>query len=147
MTTTRGMIVTLLYRPENEPAVSGAIAFEDVAAGEYYYDAVSWAGANSIVNGYDEDTFGPNNAITREQMATILYRYCQYKGYDVTATGDLSQFTDSNETADWAKTALVWAVEHGLMEGNGDGTINPAGTATRAEVAQMLMNFCEEFVK
>ncbi len=142
---TRGMITQVLYNLEgNPPAGSGS--FTDVADGQWYADAVNWAAANDIVGGYGNGKFGPENNITREQMAQILYNYAIFKGYDVSAQGDLSAFSDGAKTSDWALTAMQWAVGTGLLQGY-NGTLNPTGTATRAEVAQIFMNFCENIVK
>ena len=145
-TTTRGMIVTILYRLEGEPDTT-ASSFTDVAFGMYYADAVAWAQANSIVTGITETIFAPDQAITREQMAAILYRYAQYKGYDVTASNDLSSYTDASRISAYATTAMQWANAEGLITGNTSTTINPTGNATRAEVATILMRFCETVTK
>lgn len=141
-TTTRGMIVTILYRLEGEPDAA-ASSFTDVASNMYYADAINWAAANGIVNGITTTTFGPDNAITREQMAAILYRYAQYKGYDVTASNDLGRYTDASQISAYATAAMQWANAEGLITGNTTTTINPIGNATRAEVATILMRFCE----
>ena len=140
----RGMIAQVLYNLE-DAAEAGSDAFTDVEAGQWYADAVNWAAANNIVSGYGDSTFGPQKDITREQMAQILYNYAVFKGYDVSAQGDLSAFGDGSETSDWALPAMKWAVGTGLLQGYA-GRLNPAGTATRAEVAQILMNFCENIV-
>ena len=145
-TTTRGMIVTMLYRLENEPAAASA-GFTDVAAGQWYTDAVNWAAANNIVNGYGDSQFGPTDTITREQMAAILYRYAQYKGYDVTASADLSAYTDAASVSSYAVSAMQWAVGEGLINGITDTTLVPGGSATRAQVAAILMRFCENVAK
>ena len=145
-TTTRGMIVTMLYRLENEPTAASA-GFTDVAAGQWYTDAVNWAAANNIVNGYGDDQFGPTDTITREQMAAILYRYAQYKGYDVTASADLSAYTDAANISSYAVSAMQWAVSEGLINGITDTTLVPGGSATRAQVAAILMRFCENVAK
>mgnify|MGYP000794982012 FL=1 len=142
-TTTRGMIVTILYRLENEPAVSGGSAFTDVENGAWYADAVAWAAANDIVNGTSATTFAPNSPITREQMAAILYRYAAYKGYDVSQKADLSGYTDAASISGYAKDALAWANAQKLITGVTDTTLNPQGSATRAQVATILMRFCE----
>lgn len=144
-TLSRGMIAQVLYNLEKNPA-AGSGSFTDVTSGAWYADAVNWAAANDIVNGYSDGTFAPNKDITRQEMATILYRYAQYKGYDTSAKGDLSVFTDGAKTGDWAKDAMVWAVGTGLLEGHA-GAVNPTGTATRAEVATILMRFCENVAK
>lgn len=146
LTTTRGMIVTILYRLEGEPVVAGGRPFADIAGG-YYEFAVAWAASNQIVTGYDENTFGPDDTITREQMAAILYRYADYKGYDVTATTDLSAYTDAGDISDWAQAAMNWANAAELITGVTSTTLEPAGSATRAQAAAILMRFCESVVK
>lgn len=143
ITTSRSMIVTILYRLEGTPAVSGASGFTDVADGQYYTDAVAWAAANNIVGGYGNGLFGPDDTITREQMAAILYRYAQYKGYDVTASADLSGYSDAAQVNSYALAALQWANAEGLVNGTSDTTLTPGGSATRAQVAVILMRFCE----
>ena len=143
---TRGMIAQVLYNLEGKPAVSGS-AYTDVAADQWYNDAVNWAAQKGIVTGYGDGTFGPMDNITREQMAAILYRYAQYKGYDVSAKGDLTAFTDGNTVSDWAKDAMSWAVGTTLFNGKGDGILDPTTTATRAEVAKILMTYCENVAK
>ena len=142
-TTTRAMIVTMLYRLEDEPDAA-ASAFTDVAAGSYYADAVAWAAANGIVDGISETTFAPDNAITREQMAAILYRYASFKGYDVSAGGmSLDEYADTSQISSYAVTAMQWANSEGLITGVTDTTLDPKGSATRAQVATILMRFCE----
>ena len=142
--TTRGMIVTILYRLENEPSVSADSAFSDVEAGQYYANAVAWANQNGIVTGYDDGRFGPNDTITREQMAAILYRYADYKEQDVSAAADLSAFTDAGNVSDYAVQAFEWAVSEGLITGSTDTTLSPAGSALRCEVATILMRFLQQ---
>ena len=140
-TMNRAMIVTVLYRLEKSPAVTGASKFTDVPAGQWYSDAVAWAAANKIVNGYDETTFGPMNAVTREQMSAILFRYEQYKGLEnVTLEENLNRFPDQNKISAYAIPALQWAVGQKIINGNADGTLDPTGTATRAQVAQIFTN-------
>lgn len=140
-TMNRAMIVTVLYRLEKSPAVTGASKFTDVPAGQWYSDAVAWAAANKIVNGYDETTFGPMNAVTREQMAAILFRYEQVKGLEnVTLEENLNRFPDQNKISAYAIPALQWAVGQKIINGNADGTLDPTGTATRAQVAQIFTN-------
>ena len=140
-TMNRAMIVTVLYRLEKSPAVTGASKFTDVPAGQWYSDAVAWAAANKIVNGYDETTFGPMNAVTREQMAAILFRYEQYKGLEnVTLEENLNRFPDQNKISAYAIPALQWAVGQKIINGNANGTLDPTGTATRAQVAQIFTN-------
>ena len=140
-TTTRCMIVTILHRMEGTPSATGA-EFTDVPADQYYSDAVAWASANGIVSGYGNGIFGPNDTITREQMATILYRYVQYKGYDAETTGDVSTFADGSQVSSYAVEAMNWAVGSGLISGVGNNTLAPKGSATRAQVAVILMRFC-----
>ncbi len=147
LTTTRGMIVTILYRLENEPTVTGTTAFTDVAADQYYANAVAWAAQNGIVSGIDATTFAPNNAITREQMAAILYRYAQFKGYDVSAKADLSAYTDAAAVGAYATDAMAWANGAELITGTSATTLSPAGNAIRAQVATILMRFCENIAK
>ena len=142
--TTRGMIVTILYRLENEPPISADAAFSDVEAGQYYANAVAWASQNGIVTGYDDGRFGPNDTITREQMAAILYRYADYKEQDVSAAADLSAFTDAGSISGYAVQAFQWAVSEGLITGSTDTTLSPAGSALRCEVATILMRFLQK---
>ena len=143
--TTRGMLVTILYRLEGEPAVTGEAGFDDVGD-TWYTDAVIWAAANDIVNGIGDNQFGPENTLTREQLVTMLYRYAQNKGYDVTASADLSGYPDAGQIQSWAQEAMTWAVAEGIVEGM-DGNLNPAGHATRAQIATILMRFCEGVAK
>ena len=146
-TTTRAMIVTILYRLEGSPAVSGTSAFTDVPAGQWYTDAVNWAAANQIVNGTSATTFAPSASITREQMAAILYRYAQYKGYDVTEKADLSGYSDNGQISAYAKDALAWANAAKLINGITNTTLAPQGSATRAQVSAILHRFCDGVVK
>lgn len=144
---TRGMIVEILYRLEGEPGVKIAAEFSDVADGQYYADAVAWAAGNEIVTGYSKEKFGPDDAITREQLAAILYRYAQYKNIDVTRTADLSGYTDTAQISAYAETAVKWANAEGLITGVTDTMLKPAGTATRAQAAEILMRFCEHIAE
>lgn len=146
-TTTRAMIVTILYRLEGSPAVTGTSAFVDVPAGQWYIDAVNWAAANQIVKGTSATTFAPNDSITREQMAAILYRYAQYKGYDVTKKADLSGYSDNGQVSAYAKDALAWANAAKLINGVTNTTLAPQGNATRAQVSAILHRFCDGVVK
>ena len=145
MDTSRGMIVTVLHRLEGTPA-AGASDFSDVPREEYFAKAVDWAYENGVVSGYggnESGTFGPNNPITREQLASILYRYAQKKGMDMTVRGDLSGFADQGDISDYARESVAWAVGVGLISGMGDGTIAPGGSATRAQAATILMRYCQ----
>ncbi len=144
-TLTRAMMVTVLYRMEGEPAVSGAADFEDVADDTWYTDAVAWAAANGIVNGISETEYAPNSNITREQLATMLYRYAAYKAYGTSAAGDLEDYSDAENVSDYAAEALTWAVDAELVNGMGDNTLAPKGSATRAQTATLLMRFIETF--
>ena len=146
-TTTRAMIVTILYRLEGSPAVTGTSSFVDVPAGQWYTDAVNWAAANQIVKGTSATTFAPNDSITREQMAAILYRYAQYKGYDVTKKADLSGYSDNSQVSAYAKDALAWANAAKLINGVTNTTLAPQGNATRAQVSAILHRFCDGVVK
>lgn len=149
-TTTRGMIVTILYRLEGTPDLANenlGYPYADVEADAYYADAVYWARQNNIVAGMSTEQFAPNNAITREQMAAILYRYAQFKGYDVSAKADLSTYTDAADVSAYATDAMAWASQTGLITGTSATTLSPAGQATRAQVATILVRFCENVVK
>ena len=143
--TTRGMIVTILHRLEGTPAAEGT-AFSDVAAGAYYANAVAWASENGIVGGYGNGKFGPDDPITREQLAAILYRYAQYAGRDVSVGEDTNilSYTDFSDLSEWAIPAMQWACGAGLITGLGGGVLNPKGNATRAQAAAILMRFCED---
>lgn len=140
--TSRGMIVTILYRLAGSPA-AGTSGFTDVAAGQYYAKAVAWASANGVVNGYGDGRFGPDNPITREQMAVILRGYAQLQGRDVTARADLSGYRDAGQISAYARDAVAWASARGLINGTTTTTLTPGGTATRAQAAVILKGFCE----
>lgn len=142
--TTRGMVVTVLYRLENQPSTSAA-SFTDVASGAYYANAVAWANANGIVSGYGSGKFGPNDKVTREQLAAILYRYAQYKKYDVSVGEDTNilSYNDAQSISSYAIPAIQWACGAGVVTGKSGNKLDPKGNATRAEVAAMLMRFCE----
>lgn len=144
-TTTRAMIVTMLHRLEGEPDAAGT-SFADVPTDAYYADAVAWAEANDIVNGVSETAFAPDEPITREQMAAILYRYASYRGCDVTASGSLTRYTDASQISEYAVTAMQWANGNGLITGDTRTTLHPLGHATRAEVATILMRFCQDIM-
>ena len=135
--TTRGMLVTILHRMEGEPQ-AGEHSFADVAEDEYYADAVAWAAENDIVNGYSDTVFAPEKAMSREEMAVVLYRYAQYKGWDVSAQGDLSRYADSESVSAWSAEAMTWAVGAKVMDGM-DGRLAPQGDALRSQTATVLM--------
>ncbi len=141
-TTTRGMIVTILYRYDGSPA-AGMTSFPDVPPGEYYAAPVSWAAASGVVKGYETGLFEPQNPITREQMAAILYRYAQQKGLDVSGRADLSVYADAGQVSPYAKDAMAWAVHTQLITGVDSRTLQPGGSAVRAQVATILMRFCQ----
>lgn len=141
-TTTRGMIVSMLHRLEGSPAV-GIADFSDVAGGDWYADPVAWAASEGIVGGYGDGTFGPNDPITREQMASILYRYADYKGLDVSARASLDAYSDADSVSPWASDVMSWAVSEGIISGMTEDTLAPQGTATRAQVAAMFQRFLE----
>ena len=143
-TATRGMMATILWRMEGSPAPKGKNSFTDVEAGKWYADAITWTAENGIFAGYGKDKFGPDDPITREQLAAIFYRYADYKGYDLTVKGNLDKFKDADKITDYAKTAMQWAVGSGLVKGKSGNLLDPQGTATRAEIAAMLHRFIEE---
>jgi hypothetical protein len=144
---TRAMIAQILYSydPDSKAGVSGG--FTDTAAGAWYTDAVNWCASVGIVSGMGDNQFGPDVSITREQLALILYNYAVLKGYDVSARADLSAFGDNDQISSYAVTAIQWANAAGLISGMDNGTLAPAATATRAQVATILMGFCENVAK
>ena len=143
-TATRGMMATILWRMEGSPVPKGKNSFTDVEAGKWYADAITWTAENGIFAGYGKDKFGPDDPITREQLAAIFYRYADYKGYDLTVKGNLDKFKDADKITDYAKTAMQWAVGSGLVKGKSGNLLDPQGTATRAEIAAMLHRFIEK---
>ena len=143
--TTRGMIATILHRLENTPSAIANV-FTDVPSGQWYTEAVDWASSNNIVKGYGDGRYGPSDPLTREQIVTILYRYAQFKGYDVNKRADIKSFKDAEQVSDWARVAMEWAVEAGLIKGMGDGTLAPLSNITRAQMASILARFTEKFI-
>ncbi len=140
---TRGMLVTILYRMEGSPQVSTTAKFPDVKdSSMYYYKAVNWAASNKIVSGYDTGKFGPDDNITREQLAVILWKYSKYKGKFQEVNTDFSKFLDSNQISSYAKEGMKWILGKGIMHGS-NGKLMPQGTATRAEAAALLSNYCK----
>lgn len=137
----RAMLVTVLYRMDGSHAASGTTPFTDIQAKEYYYPALVWAYGNGIINGTAPDKFSPEAPITREMMVTIFYRYAQFKGLYVSKTDSLSKYTDAVKISNYAKTPFAWAVAAGVIFGNSATTLNPLGTATRAECATILQRF------
>lgn len=142
LTTTRGMIVSILHRLEGGPVVEND-AFSDVSSDDWYGQSVAWAASVGVVNGFEDGTFRPNDPITREQMAAILYNYSQYKGYDVSARADLSKYSDAASVSSWATEVLSWANAEGLVNGMTKTTLDPQASATRAQVATILMRYTQ----
>ena len=147
-TTSRAMIVTILWRLEGSPIVNYAMDFEDVDADRWYTEALRWAASNKIAEGYGNGKFGTNDAITREQMVTIMWRYAKYKGYDVSvgANTNILSYGDAFDVSEWAIPAMQWACGSGMIQGIADGsTMNlvPQGNATRAQAAAILQRYCE----
>ena len=143
-TATRAMIVTILYREAGSPKTEAKSAFQDVPDGKWYTDAVCWAAENGIVTGYSEQVFDPEGAITREQLAAILFRYAQKQGSDVSKWDELKAFKDADAVSTWAKEAVQWAVAEGLIDGVTKDTIVPGGNATRAQIAMILMRWLDK---
>ena len=141
----RAMAAQLFYNLEGKPAVTGDSTFTDVTSGHWAVDAITWAAQNDIVAGIGGNLYDPDSNVTREQFAVMLYKYARFKGYDLTATGDLTQFPDMDAISGWAETALSWANGNGLINGNEDGTLAPGGTATRAQAASILAHFDQSF--
>ena len=140
---TRGNLVTLLWRMEGSPKISGEQKFSDVKQDAYYYEAIKWAEKNKVVNGYDDGKFRPNNNITREQLATILKNYADYNKKDTSKRADLNKFIDNKGISSYAKDGVSWAVATKVMSGKENGTrVDPSGNASRAEAAAMIANYC-----
>ena len=146
MGTNRAMLVTVLYRLANSTDSLENI-FSDVEEGKWYSEAVAWAAHNGIVQGYGNGRFGPDDALTREQLVAILYRYSVLMKYDVSKPNDLDSFTDTDVISEWALEAMKWAVGNGIVEGVGNGLVSPETGATRAQFAAMMQRFCTSFVK
>lgn len=144
--TSRGMLVTILWRLAGQPVVTGT-SFSDVSSSAYYYYAVLWASKYGIVDGLGNNMFGPDQAITREQFAVILYRYAQHCGYSTSANSTLVGYADSNKISSYALTAMRWACGAGLFEGDERANLNPQGQTTRAAAAKLLMTFQENVAK
>lgn len=143
---TRAMVATVLYRIEGEPKVTYNDVFKDVPNGEWYSSAISWAYDNKITNGTSKDVFGLDDSITREQFATMLYRYSEFKKYDITGKDDLSKYTDKDDVSDWALNAMKWSVKNKIITGI-DDTLVPGSSAIRSQCATILQRFCTAFVK
>ena len=148
----RAQFATILYRMDEKPDAEYKEIFTDVADGEYYSEAVMWAGSEAVgvVTGYARDgeevRFGPADMITREQMVTMLYRYARYKGYDITKASSMAEFPDSDDVSAFAKDAMSWAVAEGLIKGD-NGKLNPQGNVSRAQCAMVIQRFMETVVK
>ena len=136
------MVVTILWRLEGQPKANAG-TFKDVATGAWYTDAINWASANGIVSGYSDSKFGPDNTVTREQMAAIIYNYGIYKKYNMEGKADLAAFGDVSKVSAWAEAPVQWAVKNGIISGTGAGKLDPKGSAQRAQVAAILQRFIE----
>ena len=143
---TRAQAVQVLYNLEGQPVVSESATFPDLVY-EWYKPAIAWAESTGVVDGYEDGTFRPTDSITRQEFAQMLYNYAKYKGYDLTAEGDLAQFPDSGSVADWAKVAMSWANGNALINGHDDGTLEPGGTTIRAQAASILMRFDQKLAE
>ena len=139
-TVTRGTIAQILYAAEGKPAVSDSSKFADVKAGKWYANAVNWAADNGLVSGYGKGIFKPEDPVTREQMVAIMYKYSEMKGFDLTATADLSKFADQSQVSKWAINSMKWGVDHKIISGTNKG-IEPKGNATRAQIAVILQAY------
>ena len=137
---TRGQVVQILHNLEGKPEETAEAPFTDTA-GHWALEAIAWAAQNNVVAGYDDGTFGPEKLVTREEFAQMMYNYAKFKGYDLTAGGDLAQFPDAGAISDWAETALSWANGKGLINGHDNGTIDTQGNTTRAQAASIMKNF------
>ena len=146
-TVNRAQVVQMLYNLEGQPQVSGDSGFSDIRDDQWYAKAVAWASANDVVAGYEDGTFRPTRAVTREEFAQILYNYAKFKGYDLSASADLGKFPDSGQVSSWAEIALGWANGNGLINGHDDGRLDPKGSTIRAQAASILMNFDKGFAQ
>ena len=146
-TVNRAQVVQMLYNLEGQPQVSGDSGFSDIWDGQWYAKAVAWASANDVVAGYEDGTFRPTRAVTREEFAQILYNYAKCKGYGLSASADLGKFPDSGQVSSWAEIALGWANGNGLINGHDDGRLDPKGSTIRAQAASILMNFDKGFAQ
>ncbi len=142
----RAQAVQILYNLEGQPTVTGTADFTDVS-GHWALNAITWGAENNVVAGVGNGKFDPNADVTREQFAQMMYNYAKFKGYDLTAAGDLNSFSDVSKVSDWAVAALTWANGEGLINGNEDGTLAPNGTAIRGQAASILMNFDQNVAK
>lgn len=145
LNTTRGQIVTILWRLTGEPRATKRNPFNDVSSSQYYYDAISWAYDAGVVDGFDAHTFKPDQNVTREQLAAILYRYAEYMNLSTSGSAYLAKYRDADKIANWAYDAMAWANYHGLINGTSATRIDPKGYATRAQIAAILHRFAVEF--
>lgn len=146
-TVNRAQVVQMLYNLKGQPQVSGDSGFSDIRDDQWYAKAVAWASANDVVAGYEDGTFRPTRAVTREEFAQILYNYAKCKGYGLSASADLGKFPDSGQVSSWAETAQGWANGNGLINGHDDGRMDPKGSTIRAQAASILMNFDKGFAQ
>lgn len=144
--TTRGMIVTILWRLENKPVSTGE-EFDDVNSNDYYHNAVVWAAVNKIVSGYNKNLFGPDDVATREQLSTIIYRYAAYKNYNITGEADLDNYDDREQISAYAVDSIKWAVAHKIISGTSEKNISPKDNVQRCQVAAILKRFCSNIAK
>ena len=143
--TTRAMLVTMLWRMEGSPQIDGIVTFKDVPDGQWYTDAIKWAASNGIVIGYDEDTFGTNDSVTREQLATILYRSAQAKDQGFRGSWFFPlNFDDADQVSEWADEAIHWMTMNDVINGVSEKELSPKSDAVRAQVAMMLMRFSQQ---
>lgn len=138
--------MTILYRLSGSPTASSYSSFQDVPAGEYYAPAITWAASNAIVNGRNSTTFAPNDAITRQELAAILYRYTSFRGLTNNKLTSLSGYTDQGQVDDYASIPMQWCVGNGIINGTSNTTLTPRGTAQRYQAAIMLMRYCQSFL-
>ena len=141
------MMAQILWNMEGKPVVNYALSYTNVGSREWYVEAVRWASAKGIMNGYGDDLFGPDDSMTREQLVTIVHRYAKYKGVDVSATSDLFGYTDLDKVSAWALPSMKWAVGTGAVGGRTDTTLNPQDNATRAEIAAIVMRYYTEIAE
>lgn len=144
-TTTRGQLVTILYRAEGAPVVEETNKFSDVPTSKWYSKAVAWASEKGIVSGYGNGRFGPSDGVTREQMVTILRRYAESRQINTNKRADLSNYTDYKTISTYAVTPMQWAVAEGLISGTSKTTLSPKATSTRAQIAAVLKRYQEKF--
>lgn len=144
--TNRAMFITTLYNIAGSPEINNYNKFNDVSSDRWYYSPVLWASHNNIISGYTDDTFKPNDELTREQMVMILYSFSNFMGYDMSKSENLDSFSDSEKISSYAKDAMNWAIHHGIISGTGDSRLSPKSTATRAQIAVILDGFSNKFM-